>query len=194
VKFTRIVLFALPLICFSITLSGSVRQVQIYGIVERVLFEPNERMPERIKVWGSFALLYANQEPVVEFRGQGDSPYAPHKGFLYFKLPPVAPGDTKKSAQEAAKKEWADLKSVAGTGQAITFGSWTSTYSGLVRGSRSESGFVGGPPYEEALHVYDEKDRSARAIAYTMDTGIAKIPSQGKWAVLITQLKSSLQR
>ncbi len=31
--------------------------VGIYGIVEKVVFEPNERSPERIQVWGAFAYV-----------------------------------------------------------------------------------------------------------------------------------------
>lgn len=189
-KSTRNVLAAFAFLFMVASLTASVREVQIYGIVERVVLEPNEKAPERIKIWGAFALLYANQEPVRV----SDGPYAPHRGYLYFKLPPVPRGDTKKLAHETARKEWADLKAIAGTGQAITFGSWTSNYLGLARNSRSENGFVGGPSQEDALRVYDEKERSGSAIPYTMDTGIARIPDQGKYAVLITQLKNKLQR
>jgi len=175
-------------------LLASVREVQIYGIVERVVFEPNDRIPERIKVYGAFALLYTNQEPVLVFSGSGDVPYTPHRGFLYFKLPPTAPNDTKNISRATARTEWADLKTVAGTGQAIMFGSWTSTYLGLVHNSRTETGFVSGPPYDDALRVLDEGEKSPRPIPYTMDTGIQKIPNQGKYGVLITQLKQALQR
>ena len=31
--------------------------VGIYGIVERVVFEPSEQAPERIQVWGAFAIV-----------------------------------------------------------------------------------------------------------------------------------------
>ena len=31
--------------------------IGIYGIVEKVVFEPNERSPERIQVWGAFAYV-----------------------------------------------------------------------------------------------------------------------------------------
>ena len=29
----------------------------IYGIVEKVVFEPNEQAPERIQLWGAFAYV-----------------------------------------------------------------------------------------------------------------------------------------
>jgi hypothetical protein len=188
-KSARIVPAVIFLLLLAASLTASVGQVQIYGIVERVVLEPNERAPERIKIWGAFALLYTNQEPVRS----SDGPYAPHRGYLYFKLPPIARGDTKKIAHETARKEWADLKAVAGTGQAITFGSWTSSYLGLAPNSRSENGFVGGPSQKDTLRVYDEKERSGKPIPYTMDTGIVKIPKEGNRSVLIEQLKRSLE-
>jgi hypothetical protein len=77
--------------------------IGIYAIVEKVIIEPNEAAPQRIQVWGAFALAV---QPV-------DSYTAPARGYMYFTLP---------SGNEAtAKKEWADLKSVAGSGQGIAF-------------------------------------------------------------------------
>src|SRR6187401_3482839 len=125
-KSIRTVLFVLLTLFMVATLTASVREVQIYGSIERVALEPNEKTPERIKVWGAFTLLYANQEPVRNWDGNDRGLYTPKRGFLYFKLPPDASGDRTKAAQEAAKREWSDLKSVAGTGQAVMFGSWTS--------------------------------------------------------------------
>jgi hypothetical protein len=80
--------------------------VGIYGFVERVVFEPGEAAPERIQVWGAFAL--AKPSP-------GNFDYSiPERGYMYFKL---RPGD-----EAICKKEWADLKSVASTNQIIAFG------------------------------------------------------------------------
>jgi len=176
-------LVALLLLSVAPFVSASLRQVQIYGIVERVVFEPNERAPERIKIYGAFAFLYTNQEPV----SNGADPYTPHKGYLYFKLPTV-PDDA------AAKREWADLKAVAGTGQPIMFGSWSSGYLGLAKDSRSKSGFVSSIDSREVLRVNTEKDGRTDPIPYTMDTGIVKIPNRGTFALLITQLQETLKR
>jgi hypothetical protein len=78
----------------------------IYAFVDRVVFEPSEAEPERIQVWGGFAL--AN-------RANRDDYHDGEKGYLYLKL---RPGD-----EVVCKKEWADLKSVAGSGQFVAFGS-----------------------------------------------------------------------
>jgi hypothetical protein len=80
----------------------------IYGIVEKVVFEPVENSPERIQVWGAFAY-------VDGFRGSG-AVSAAARGYMYFRLPD--------SGADVVRTEWADLKAVAGTGQAIGFGRW----------------------------------------------------------------------
>ena len=165
------------------TVSASIRDVQVYGIVEKVEFEPNERAPQRIKISGVFTLLYTNQQPVSSAAG----PYAPHRGYLYFKLPSAKP------AQEAAKKEWADLKAVAGTGQAITFGSWTSAYLGTTRHS-DRNGFVSASEDRESLLVNTKADGRVSPITYTMDSGIVKLGSTGSHALIVRQLEDALSR
>jgi hypothetical protein len=168
------------LLLIAVTLSASVRDLQIYGIVERVDFEPNEKTPQRVKVWGSFAILYTNQTPVTTSTG---GPYSPHRGYLYFNLPADKP------AQQIARKEWADLKAVAGTGQAVMFGSWKSAYMGTRSGDR-RNGFVS-VSGKESLRVYEKEN--GPPITYTMDTGIVKLQSQGTYAALVEQLKASLR-
>ena len=78
----------------------------IYGFVDRVVLEPDDKAPQRIQVWGGFAL--AKRENRNDYHDA-------ERGYLYFKL---RPGD-----EEVCKKEWADLKSVAGTKQIVAFGS-----------------------------------------------------------------------
>ena len=78
----------------------------IYAFVDRVVFEPGDDNPERIQVWGGFALAKSGNR--YEY---GEA----QRGYLYFKL---RAGD-----EEVCRKEWADLKAVAGTGQLVSFGS-----------------------------------------------------------------------
>jgi hypothetical protein len=80
----------------------------IYAYVDRVVFEPNDAAPERIQVWGGFALAVPRSKSSDEYRDA-------ERGYMYFKL---RAGD-----EEICKKEWADLKAVAGTGQIVSFGS-----------------------------------------------------------------------
>jgi hypothetical protein len=78
--------------------------IGIYGIVDKVVFEPNEHSPQRIQIWGLFVV------PVQMSSGEYK---APQRGVLYFELPP--------GRERAVRKEWIELSRMAGTGQAIGF-------------------------------------------------------------------------
>ena len=78
--------------------------VGIYALIDRVILEPNGTAPDRIQVWGVFALA----------EGRGDTYLPARRGYLYYALDPRQP--------EVCRKEWADFRAMAGTGQAIGFG------------------------------------------------------------------------
>src|SRR5882724_1674420 len=78
----------------------------VYALVDKVVLEPNDSAPERIQIWGTFIVSTA------EFGGNYNQPV---RGYLYFSLP--------SGKEQLAKTEWSDLKKIAGTGQAIAFGS-----------------------------------------------------------------------
>jgi len=69
------------------------------------VFEPNETNPERIQVWGAFAIA----------EGYGYTYKNAERGYLYYKANSEKP--------TACRNEWTDLKTVAGTGQIVAFGS-----------------------------------------------------------------------
>jgi hypothetical protein len=94
--------FACLLLLASAELDAS-EIVGIYALVDRVVLEPTSQ-PERIQIWGVFA---TNRDSAN-----------PKRGYLYFRLPAGFQGDV----NEIAKKEWADLQAVAGTGQPVAFG------------------------------------------------------------------------
>jgi len=79
--------------------------VGIYAIVDKVVFEPNETNPERIQVWGAFAIA----------EGSGSTYKKAERGYLYYKA------NSEKAT--ACRNEWTDLKTIAGTGQIVAFGS-----------------------------------------------------------------------
>jgi hypothetical protein len=82
--------------------------IGIYGIVDKVVFEPDESSPERIQIWGLFAI------PVPISSGLYQ---APQRGVLYFSIPP--------DRKEIVRKEWVELKRLAGSGQILGFtGYW----------------------------------------------------------------------
>ena len=97
------------LICAVLAMSTTIvtakrSTIGIYAIVDKVVFEPDEESPERIRIWGVFVV------PVPISSGQYKTP---QRGYLYFRL---ASG-----MERAAKQDWADLRTVAGTGQGIGF-------------------------------------------------------------------------
>lgn len=79
--------------------------VGVYAVVEKVVLEPSETAPERIQIWGAFALS----------DGQSGSGYGTaERGYLYYACP---------AGREAVcRKEWADLRSVAGKDTGVGFG------------------------------------------------------------------------
>jgi hypothetical protein len=79
--------------------------IGIYALVDKVVFEPSETNPERIQVWGAFAIA----------EGSASNYKNAERGYLYYKL------NTEKPT--ACRNEWNDLKSVAATGQIVAFAS-----------------------------------------------------------------------
>ena len=100
-------LLAKALVVFgaSVALAHASDPTAVYARVDKVVLEPSPDSPKTIQVWGVFSMAKPNDR----------NAYLPAaRGYLYFKL-----GDN----QVAARKEWADLKEVAGTGQIVAFGS-----------------------------------------------------------------------
>lgn len=175
----------------AIQLSAS-GEVGLYGIVERVVFEPSRTAPERIQVWGAFAHIEDSRT------GWQVSPA--ERGYLYFKLPTAAPADIAAQADlAAARREWADLQDVAGTGQAIAFGRWGRYPTGAI------------PALTAPTPGYSLADQPARAAAtelrvrpasevpqspatYQVNVGIVKLNEQGSHALIVARLKERLRR
>ena len=105
--------FALSLLTYSTEASD---WTGIYARVDKVVFEPNAAAPERIQIWGAFAVATVGNRNTYE---------PAQRGYLYYSL--------KEGKEDVCKKEWADLKSVAGSGQIIAFAGRNQT--GRVRKS-----------------------------------------------------------
>jgi hypothetical protein len=87
------------------TLARASDPMAVYARVDKVVLEPNTDSPQAIQIWGVFALA----KP-----GDRNDYLAPARGYLYFTL---------KDNSRATLAEWTDLKSVAGSGQVVAFGS-----------------------------------------------------------------------
>lgn len=77
-----------------------------YALIDKVVLEPNAEAPMRIQVWGAFT--FANES-------DGDTYSAPMRGYLYYRVV--------KGKEDVCRKEWADMKRIAGTGEVIGMGS-----------------------------------------------------------------------
>lgn len=81
--------------------------IAVYALVDKVIFEPNDTAPERIQIWGAFSVA----------TGPYSRNYsAAQTGYLYYKL------DKNQNVARATRTTWADLKKIAGTGDAVGFG------------------------------------------------------------------------
>jgi len=162
--------------------------IGVYGIVEKVVLEPSASAPERIQVWGAFAYADISSGPIAFSSAK--------RGYMYFRMPESA----SPAAQETIKKEWADLQSVAGTGQAIAFGQWgyIGGFGGLQPDMRSSK-----PPYilenspgnpQTDLRVRPASEPPAGPAQYQTNAGIVKLTDTGSHAAIVQQLKDALKR
>ena len=122
--------------------------IAVYALVDRVVFAPSSDKPERIRISGVF--IAAEQRP------DNSTVYsAPQRGHLYFGLP--------KGNEELARREWADLKSVAGTRQVVGFGSSWATQA-RVRKPDEEAKLPGDYPMGNGLVKINSDQPRARAL------------------------------
>ena len=102
----RKMLAALSLVAASaaIGLHASDR-VGVYAVIDKVIFEPATGTPDRVQLWGAFA---------VAKRGDANYYDAVQRGYLYFTL-----GDSR----DLARREWNDLKALADGKNIVAFSS-----------------------------------------------------------------------
>ena len=78
-------------------------RIGVYAVVDKVVLEPSASDPERVQIWGAFAVAKRNDRDFYE---------PVQRGYLYFTL-----GDDK----GLTRAEWNDLKSLAGTKRIAAF-------------------------------------------------------------------------
>ena len=188
----RKLVFALVAMLAGAVNLGASGPLGIYGIVEKVVFEPNEQSPERAQVWGAFAYVESS------VAGQSLTVSTAKKGYLYFRVLGVDEGGNEQ-ATRLVRNEWADLKSVAGTGQAVGFGRWG--YIGGFGGLQPDT-FSQKPPLilEAALRnqttdlrVRPAAEPPARPALYQTDSGVVKLSASGSHAAIVQKLRDALR-
>src|SRR5262249_46166564 len=80
-------------------------RVGCYVMIDKVVLEPDANAPDRVQLWGVFAKVKDGGSGITE----------PVYGYMYFKAEPATAAD--------ARREWADLKKLEGTGQCVAFAS-----------------------------------------------------------------------
>lgn len=205
-----IAVLALATVGLPLSASGP---VGFYGIVERVVFEPDSTAPQRIQVWGVFA--YANGcSPRAVASGapaecsvasasaaaQSAGVSSVERGYLYFTMPTVTPGLTTEADVNLVKREWADLHAVAGTGQAIGFGRWgyigpfgqmspdrkAQTYENVIRPTGHRGGDI------TDLRVRPAAEVPGSPATYQTNAGIVRLSDRGSHADIVRLLRNQL--
>src|SRR5205085_2934649 len=67
----------------------------IYAMIDRVILEPNDTAPERIQIWGAFAMSQPEDR---------NNYMPPERGYLYYSLVP--------GKESVCRAEWADFKAI----------------------------------------------------------------------------------
>lgn len=98
----------------------------LYARVDRVVLEPGPDRPETIQVWGVFSIAKPDNR---------NDYLPPARGYLYFTLA---------GPNENARREWQDLRQIAGTGQIVALGS---RYQLRVRLRKADEQPVSPDPY-----------------------------------------------
>ena len=128
--------------------------VGVYAVVEKVVLEPSDTAPQRVQIWGAFALS----------DGQRGSNYGPaQRGYLYYSCP---------AGQEATcRREWEDLKSVAGKDIGVGFGQ----------------------RYKATGRIRKADDKPASPDVYPIERGIVRLSAGHDSLVVIDRIKAVLR-
>lgn len=116
--------------------------VAVYARVDRVVLSPNAESPQTIQVFGVFSVAVPTNPNDYQ---------PPAHGYLYFTLG----GD-----ERLARREWADLKAVAGTRQIVAFGS----------------------RFQMKPRVRPDKDAPGAPDVYAVATGLTKVNGNTDYA------------
>ena len=129
--------------------------VGVYGVIEKVVLEPSDAAPQRIQIWGAFALS----------DGKSGSTYGPaQRGYLYYTCP---------AGQETTcRKEWDDLKSVAG----------------------KDTGVGWGQRYKETGRVRKADDKPESPDVYPIERGIIRLSAGHESLPVIDRIKAALRQ
>ena len=140
------IVVGLVFVVLTVALSAS-DMVGVYGVIEKVVLEPTDAAPERIQIWGAFALSDQNS----------GSTYGPaQRGYLYYTCP--------QGKESVCRKEWADMKSLAGRTTGVGFGHRYSP-TGRIRKADEKAAAPDTYPIQMGIvRIEDASDRGAETL------------------------------
>jgi hypothetical protein len=168
------VLFAVLAIVVFTSILMADGSVGVYAMVQKVVFEPSEAAPKTLQIWGVFVWVDGGLKSPGPIN-------LPQRGYIYFKLPDGA------AEAVAAKKQWTEIKAIAGSNQIIAFGDWR--YSGPF-----EDLYIPVTGGLEDVRVRKQAEAPAKPIAYPIKTGLLKIADDPAHESLRSLMKAFLQR
>ena len=177
------------LLLLSSTLGASGGPLGFFGIIEKVVFEPDEARAERIQIWGAFGYINCCG---------GVSKVA--RGYVYFRVPAEDGVSDPVLKATLVRREWADLKAVAGTGQAIGFSVPLPMRTSVLTPVSERTGssyLVEFAPANSATADYRVRPASEPPVSpaeYRTDTGIVRLSPDGTRASLVKQLQEALRQ
>jgi hypothetical protein len=137
----------------AVTLRAS-DMVGVYAVVEKVLLEPGDAAPQRIQIWGAFAL--SDQK--------SGSTYGPaQRGYLYYSCPA--------GRETVCRKEWEDLKAVAGKDTGVGFGA----------------------RYKDTGRIRKADEKPAAPDAYPIERGVVRLSAGHESLPVIDRIKAALR-
>jgi len=141
--------------------------IGVYALIDKVVLEPNDAAPDRAQIWGVF---------VIADRQGGTPVFPARRGYLYFQLPGEGVWREGVSRSEVTRHEWNDLKTVAGTGQMVGFGSsWVGSGSGAP----------------EPYRVRPASESPAAPNPYVLNAGVVKLSAGGSYDEILKQLRAA---
>jgi hypothetical protein len=107
--------FAVAALCLAATPSAVKDSIGVYALIDRVVLEPDARNPERIQMWGVFAIANPITVENGELMKLEFGVFHPaRRGYVYYHPNPLDP--------EGSRSEWAKLAAVAGSGNPVAYG------------------------------------------------------------------------
>jgi hypothetical protein len=145
--------------------------IGIYAVIDQLTFEPDGASPNLVRISGVFVV------PIPMSSGDYRTP---QRGYLYFRI--------RQGMEQASRKDWNQLKSMAGTGQVVGFAQYWVPNPGDP---------IGNPHHSLEVTVHADQD-AASPDAYPLPNlkGIVKHGDRGDpdFDEIAAQLQKALRR